>query len=187
MSLISHFRCCHYTRVGYFQLKYLRRNENSFGKNKYPELSLLCIAVGFGKSKMKCERKSLFMQEAAVKQDKPDFTALCCHAWAVSSVGVSHLGTTCIVKKPSFWRAFSANVSPVLAWHSWAAQFPRPSMCCADFLTPVANFYFSQLKIICALLYYIVEVHVCLYFASHLQVIMLHRLRMLLYICKIGI
>lgn len=106
-DVLSHFRCCHYTRLGYFQWKYLRRNENSFGKNKYPELSLLCTAMWWDLERVKmCERKSLFMREAAVKQDKPGFTALRCCAWAVSSVGVSHLETTCNVKKHPFYWGF---------------------------------------------------------------------------------
>ena len=46
------------------------------------------------------------MQEAAVKQDKPSFTALYCRARAASSVEVSHLETTCSVKKHLFYWGF---------------------------------------------------------------------------------
>lgn len=52
-DVLSHFGCCHYTRLGYFQWKYLRRNENSFGKNKYPELSLLRIAMWWDLERVK--------------------------------------------------------------------------------------------------------------------------------------
>lgn len=46
------------------------------------------------------------MQEAAVKQDKLGFTALCYNAWAVSSVGISNLKTTCSAKKYPFSSGF---------------------------------------------------------------------------------
>lgn len=32
VSVSPHFRCCHYTQLGYFRWKYLRRNENSLVK-----------------------------------------------------------------------------------------------------------------------------------------------------------
>lgn len=56
-DVLSHFRCCHYTQLGYFQWKYLRRNENSFGKKKYPELSLLCIATRWDLERVKRRAK----------------------------------------------------------------------------------------------------------------------------------
>lgn len=84
--------------------------------------------IGFGKRKKMCERASLFMQQAAVKQDKPGFTALCCHAQTVCSVGVSHLEIACSVKYILSAGAFSADLSPMLSRDSYAALFPRLSM-----------------------------------------------------------